>query len=144
MSKATQRTLKLLRDADYDVDMCERLIPLGVKGPMRFKRHDLFGFADIIGMREDSGICAIQSTTGGGHTQHRMDMLDNPLAERWLKCRGKLFLVSWSKKRKPGLSKKSNKPFKILIWTPRCEVFTLEMFERRKTIREAKEKEESL
>jgi len=137
MSKATQRTLKLLRDAKYTLDMVERLIPLVIKGPMRFKRHDMLGFADIVAIREDIGICAVQSTTGGGHTQHRMDMLNNPNAELWLKCGGKLFLISWAKKRDKGLTK-AGKPRKRETWVPRCEDMDLPMFERHKAKMKAK------
>jgi hypothetical protein len=109
----TSRTLEYLRSQGYVVDRVERFNPYAGKYG---KRKDLFGFADLIALGENS-IIAVQST-GSNHSQHRKKMLEDPevapLVQEWLRCGGRILLISWRKK---PLRKGS----RALRWVPKIE-----------------------
>ena len=53
----TQRSLKYLREAGYHVEVVEKTIP------RTFIKKDLFGFADLLAIRDDE-ILLVQVTSG--------------------------------------------------------------------------------
>jgi len=117
MSRHTQRTLAALKKQGYTVGMVERFIPIpGGHG----KRHDLFGFIDIIAIKEGE-ILGVQSC-GSGFSEHDKKILSEPKAVEWLKAGGKLELWAWRKiKQKRGGSR--------YIYQPRIKQYTLEDFD---------------
>ena len=127
MSKATERTLKALRDAKYDCEVVEKWKPCGplcptCHKPQFGKRHDLFNFCDIVAVRPDVGIVAVQSTVGSGHAAHLSDMKANTMVPAWLRAGGHVVLMSWSKRK---MVKKDGKLGKGERWTPRWVEVTL-------------------
>jgi carbonic anhydrase len=69
MSSPTQRSLKYLREQGYTVDVVERWIP-GAN-----IRKDLFGFIDLLAIREDE-VLGVQSTSGD-NVAARVDKIAN-------------------------------------------------------------------
>ena len=116
----TQRTLRECRARGLICDKAEKFNAYA--GPFG-RREDLFGFIDIVILDPQRGIVAIQSTGPHGHSQHRRAILENEFAYEWLKCGGKIELISWSKKLK-------HRKGKLRIWMPRIEPITTDMFER--------------
>ena len=113
----TQKTLRYLREQGLIVDKAERFNPYAGKFGIR---QDLFGFIDLIALDPQEGIIGIQSTSGNQHSKHRKAIIENENVEEWLKCGGKIWLISWSKK-------KIKRDGKALRWFPRVEKITLEM-----------------
>ena len=69
----TQRSLRRLQSQGYVAATAERydLIPDEQRGRYRLgRRHDLFGFCDVIGLREGLPIVAVQSCQKGEETAH--------------------------------------------------------------------------
>lgn len=56
---ATQKSLKVLRKFDWHCAVVEKIIP------KCFIKQDLFGFIDILAIRDDE-VLAVQTTAGGG------------------------------------------------------------------------------
>ena len=63
----TARTIKYLRECGYVGDVVERFLPYAGKFGLR---KDFLGFADLIVIRKDEGIIAVQST-GSAHSDWR-------------------------------------------------------------------------
>jgi len=124
MSKATQHTLKLLRDKGYAFDIVERWLPRG-KDNAFGNRHDMFGYADIVAMQPGRGLLAVQSTTVNGLSKHRKDILGNELAREWIECGGRLFLIAWEKVHPRT---KAGKASKSVRWKERVEEIKLKDF----------------
>lgn len=57
-------------------------------------RQDLFGFIDLIVMAY-SELWAVQVSGYSKHAEHRAKILSNANAPTWLRCGGRIFLVSW-------------------------------------------------
>lgn len=93
----TQRTLKWLRDHDYMPGIVERWVP-DPKCPGGGKRIDLFGFIDIIAIR--NGFCYGVQSCGTDHAAHAnkitVECKDQVMI--WLSCSSnRLVLMSWRK-----------------------------------------------
>ena len=115
----TQRTLRYLREHGLIAAIAERFNPYAG----RFgKRIDLFGFIDLIVLDPKEGIVAVQSTSGNCHAAHRRKIIEEKTYEvvEWLKCGGKIWLMSWSKK----LLQRGGKARR---WVPRIEKIDLEV-----------------
>jgi hypothetical protein len=85
----------MFRDVGYDAHVVEKW------QPQSRRRIDLFGFADVVAMREGSGIVAVQACTGSSHADRKAKILAEPKALTWLKSGGRIELVSWRKAAKP-------------------------------------------
>ena len=116
----TQRTLRYLRENGAKAAIVERFNPYAGRFGIR---QDLFGFIDLIALVPDEGIVGIQSTSGNCHSRHRKKILEETTQEAidWLKYDGKIWLMSWSKK-------KLRRGGKQRVWMPRIEKITLETF----------------
>jgi len=118
MSRAispTSRTLEYLRSQGWICDKVELFNPYAGKFG---QRKDLFGFADIIGLGENS-IIAVQSC-GQSFSEHdkkiRYDQQVAPNAYKWLECKGRLILIGWRKT-------KLKRGGKAERWTPRIREY---------------------
>ena len=113
----TQRTLKYLRDNGAIVDVVERFNTfIGPHG----KRHDCFGFGDILAI-SGNDIIMVQST-GQGFAEHDRTILGNEAAPKWLEAGGRIQLIAWRKiKEKRG--------GKRMIWSPRIKEYNLEHYD---------------
>lgn len=114
----TQKTLRYLREQGLIIDKAECWNPYGGKFGIR---KDLFAFIDLVALCPMEGIIGVQSTSGLQHSKHRRDILENELALEWLKCKGKIWIISWSKKL-------LHRGGKARRWIPRKEEITLENF----------------
>lgn len=116
----TQRTLKANREMGRICGIVERFNRFA--GPHGI-RQDLFGFIDLIAMSPDEGIIGVQSC-GSSFSEHRKKIFEERPAEciEWLKCGGKVELWGWRKV-------KEKRGGKRMIWKPRIEKITLDMFE---------------
>ena len=116
----TSRTLEYIRSQGWIADKVEQFnVYAGKFG----QRKDMFGFADIVAMGENS-IIAIQSC-GQDFAKHDRKILQDeqvaPNAMLWLKNGGRLILIGW---RKVKLRRGS----KALRWKPRIKEYTLSDF----------------
>ena len=112
----TQRTLGLLKGHGYLPGIVERWAP-NPKYPGGGKRIDLFGFIDIIALKEGETL-AVQSC-GQAHSEHRDKILGErrEMALRWLEpASNKLALISWRKV-------KVKRGGRAMVWRPRIEMF---------------------
>ena len=95
MSSPTQRSLGLLRKEGFCVQVVERF------NPYAKVRVDLFGFIDIVAIREDfMGILGIQTTSTGNISSRIKKILAIPEAKTWLQCGNKIIVHGWSKRGK--------------------------------------------
>ena len=108
----TQPTLKWLKDRDFMTGIVERWVP-NPKYPGGGKRIDLFGFIDIIAIR--NGMTYGVQSCGQNHAEHA-DKITGECKDkvmRWLECpSNRLVLMSW---RKVKLKRGGKK----MIWRPR-------------------------
>lgn len=116
----TSRTLEYLRSQGWLADKVELWNPYAGKFG---QRKDMFGFADIVALGENS-IIAIQSC-GQAYSEHEKKILTDevasPNAQRWLECGGRIILIGWRKiKRVKG--------GKAMVWSPRIREFKIEDF----------------
>jgi len=114
----TSRTLEYIRRQGWVADKVEQFnIYAGQFG----KRKDMFGFADIVAMGENS-IIAIQSCGASFSEHHRKLMEDDYVAPNvvtWLMNGGRLLLIGWRKvKLRPGA--------KAMRWKPRIREYQLD------------------
>lgn len=59
MSSPTQRSLKVLRDEGYHVEIVEHW------SPWAKRRNDMFGFVDLLAVHKETGdVLAVQTTSG--------------------------------------------------------------------------------
>lgn len=116
----TSRTLEYLRSQGYVVDRVERFNPYAGKFG---QRKDLFGFADLIALGENS-IIAVQSC-GGSFLRHFQKITADQevahVAIKWLECGGRILLISWSKR-------KLKRGGKAMRWVPRIKEITTSDF----------------
>lgn len=112
----TSRTLEYLRSQGWTADIVERFNPYAGKFG---QRKDMFGFADIVALGENS-IIAIQSC-GSSFAEHDRKILDDPLvaenALKWLECGGRIQLVGWRKV-------KLKRGGKAMRWQPRIKEYS--------------------
>ncbi len=110
MSKATELTLKRLRETGWTVAIVERWVQAARK------RIDAFGLIDILAVRPGA-VLGVQSTTGSQHSEHVRKALAEPRLVRVLASGMRFELWSWAKRGGRGRRK---------LWTLRRDVFVLE------------------
>lgn len=113
----TSRTLEYVRSQGWLADKVEYF------NPYARKRKDMFGFADIVALGENS-IIAIQSC-GSSFSEHFKKITEEPhVAEnalKWLDCKGRILLIGWRKV-------KLKRGGKAMRWKPRIHEFSKESF----------------
>lgn len=102
----TQRSLKDWRSRGWTCQVVEHF------NPYVCVRQDLFGFIDILAMKEGEGIVGIQTTSdnGGNMSKHliKINSLNTP--KIFLGSGGKIVIEAWGKKGARGKRK---------LWTVR-------------------------
>ena len=92
----TSRTLEYIRSQGWIADKVEQFNPYSGRYGTR---KDMFHFADIVAMGENS-IIAIQSCGQAFAEHHRKLTEDQDVAEnmyKWLECGGRVLLIGWRK-----------------------------------------------
>lgn len=119
----TQRSLKLLRDQGWTVDITEHWVSLhrkpGSKGP-RGVRRDLFGCIDLVALRHGE-LAGIQTTSGPGSARIAKIKAE-PRMVTWLEAGGTLYVHGWAKRGARGKRK---------LWD--CRVIKLTLDDLRRT-----------
>lgn len=99
----TQRSLKLLRDRGYKVGVVEHWNAyVGI-------RQDLFGFIDLIAVKEGEPVLAVQTTSYANTSAREKKIRSIPESEVWLKAGGAIEVHGW----------KHTPHGKVLRWTVR-------------------------
>lgn len=132
----TQRTLRWLRDQSYAAEVVERWIPRARRGEAESRsgvRRDLFGFADIVALRRDAGIVAVQCFSTAW-TQHVAKMTDprsevSAMVIEWLAAGGACYIVGWRRLK----LRRNSKAVRIV---PRWGMLTLDASGSRVIVRE--------
>lgn len=91
MKTTTQRTLKYLREQGFLCAIVEKW------NPYAHVRQDLFGFADILAMKPEVGIVAVQTTSRAHRKDHYDKIVACATVPLWLDCGGKIWLITWAK-----------------------------------------------
>lgn len=113
-TKATQRTLKALKDNGWSAHIVEKYIK---HENMAFgRRIDAFGFGDILAMRPPlqigpdnfmaGSIALFQCCPGNAHAEHKEKILAIPEFQIWKQAGGRVFLVSWAQRGPRGEKKR--------------------------------------
>jgi hypothetical protein len=111
----TQRSLKLLRDEGWTVSVVEywQAVPGHPGGGVR---KDLFGFGDLLALREGDKPLIVQ-TTSGANLAARRDKIDaSDAAKLWLTCGGRIEIHGWRKLKPRGQ--------KVAKWAGKREEYT--------------------
>ena len=96
----TVRSLALLRKNGYTAQVVERY------NPYAHVRIDLFGFIDIVAIKEgEDGVVGVQTTTASGFSARYKKILGIPAARIWLEAGNKILLHGWAKKGARGKRK---------------------------------------
>jgi hypothetical protein len=86
------QTMAWLREMGYLTAKVERW------NPFAKIRVDLFGFADIVAIREDQkGVLAVQTTSYSLFKDHKVKMRGVKPLKVWLKAKNPVWLVLWKK-----------------------------------------------
>jgi len=88
----TQRSLALLRKLGYTCAITEHW------NQYAFIRQDLYGFIDLLAMKEGEPLLAIQTTSTANNLARIKKILALPQAKLWLQIGNKLQVIGWSKK----------------------------------------------
>ena len=92
MNTPTTRSLKLLRDEGYTVAVTEHW------NAFANCRVDLFGFIDLVAIREDSpGVLGVQTTSVSNISARVEKIFSNPITKIWLKAGNRLEVHGWGK-----------------------------------------------
>jgi len=107
----TQRTLKLLRDDGWTLDIVERSLP----GKTFRIRRDFLNCIDIIAVRpgETAGV----QSCGQAFAAHDRKILAEEKALKWLNGGNRLILIGWRKL-------KAKRGGRAMIWKPRIKEYT--------------------
>lgn len=114
---ATKASLALLRLHGYESEVVERW------NPFARVRHDLFGFADIVALRDR--IVAVQTTTYKHAKARAVKIMREPRAERWLIAGGRIAIHGWKRTKRFGSQcfvfnmPWTGHPTAIIDWPPR-------------------------
>jgi hypothetical protein len=91
----TQRSLKLLRDGGYTAQVVEKW------NPHAMIRQDLFGFIDIIAVRDQvehvANIAGIQTTSRSNMSARIKKIKESEEAKRWHRAGGDIYVHGWAK-----------------------------------------------
>lgn len=86
------QTMKWLRDIGYTVGKTEQWLAFAKI------RRDLFGFADVVAMKEGKkGVLAVQTTHQNFIADHKKLLRTMKTVKLWLSCDNRLWLVGWNK-----------------------------------------------
>ena len=108
----TVRSLALLRKAGYSAQVVERY------NPYAHVRIDLFGFIDIVAVKEgESGVLGVQTTSQSNVGARIKKVLGIPQAKIWLQAGNSIVVHGWAKKGKAGKRK---------LWQVTTRCITLE------------------
>lgn len=116
----TGRTLNYLRERGWIADKVEQFNPYAGKFG---QRRDMFGFADIVALGENS-IIAVQSCGQAFAAHDRKITQDEdvaPNALKWIECGGRILLIGWRKV-------KLKRGGKAMRWQPRLKEYSVENF----------------
>lgn len=103
----TQRSLKLLRDQGWHAEVVEQF------NSFTKQRKDLFGFADIIAIREGERVL-VQTTSGTNLAARRTKILSLDTHRLCLSAGFRIVLHGWRKV-------KVKRGGKAMVWSPRVE-----------------------
>lgn len=103
----TQRSLKLLRERGYIVDVIEKWIPCtpkGFKGPI--KRRDAWNFGDLLAAKIGVQGATLVQTTSGSNVSARLAKIKS-IAEAgiWLASGNRIVCHGWAKRGERGKRK---------------------------------------
>lgn len=110
----TQRTLAKLKALGFTAGIVEKW------NQFARIRQDLFGFCDIVAMREGVGTVLIQACAGASHAARRDKVLAEPRAAIAAKCGNRIEVWSWAKRGARGDRK---------LWTLNREDLTAQLRE---------------
>lgn len=89
----TQRSLAYLRKNNYHCQVVEKF------NQYAMVRIDLFGFIDILAMKEgEKGLIGIQTTSTGNLSARVKKIMDLPIHKVWLNTGNKIILHGWAKR----------------------------------------------
>ena len=117
MKLPTARTLEALRKEGYSAHVVEKWIP------QTRRRSDLFGFIDIVAIKEDRPILGVQATSTSNISSRIAKALSIPELRVWLSCGAEFEVHGWSKRGRRGQRK---------LWTLSKRIITLEYLEEDK------------
>ena len=101
MTSPTQRSLKLLRERGYTVQVVERW------NSFAHIRQDLFGFIDLVAIRaSERGVTAIQTTSGSNVAARMLKIRQEPRAGIWLAAGNRIVIHGWRKAGERGKVKR--------------------------------------
>ena len=86
----TARTLDYLRDLGYTVGVVER------HNAFSGKKNDLFGFIDLIAIRDGETI-GVQATSTGNINARFKKILEEPRSSEWLRAGNKIMVIGFKK-----------------------------------------------
>lgn len=100
MASPTSRSLEMLRKAGWTVAIVEKFNRFGGAFGVR---QDLFGFIDILSIREDFGFLGVQTTSDGDVNRRLKKIAAEPRALIFIRAGGRIAVHGWKKggKRSP-------------------------------------------
>jgi hypothetical protein len=94
MTSPTQLSLRDLRNRGYTAQVVERF------NPFAKVRQDLFGFIDIVAIREgENGVTGVQTTSGPNVAARIAKAKTIPALKTWLFACNGLYVHGWTKKK---------------------------------------------
>lgn len=91
MGSPTQRSLKYMREKNYECEVTERW------NPFARKRKDLFGFIDVLCLGDSGDIVGVQSTSDSNISARVAKITDSPLVGRVRKAGIRIVVQGWKK-----------------------------------------------
>lgn len=103
MSSPTERSIAFLEEEGWDVEKTEKVIRIPPEqrrpGMPPVRRKDLFGFGDLLAIKEGERHLVVQTTSGsnvsGRLAKITLDPAVAPRAERWLRTNGRIVIHGW-------------------------------------------------
>lgn len=114
----TQRSTKFLREQGYTTYITERW------NSFAKIRQDLFGFIDLVAIKDGFPIAGIQTTSGSNISARIAKILELEAARVWLRAGGAIYVHGWKKLKPRGV--------KVAKWHCDVRQITLETFIQRK------------
>ena len=116
MTSPTQRTLSLLREQGWSVAITEHW------NSFTRRRQDMFGFVDLLAVREDEKPLLLQVTSGANTSARRTKILGIPEAKVCLQADMRIVVVGWRKL-------KVKRGGKAMRWAPKWEEIYISDFD---------------
>jgi len=111
----TARSMTAMRETGWHPEVVERF------NHWTKRRHDLFGFADILAMKKGHAPILIQTTSSSNLAARRRKVLESPLAALALSGGFRIMLHGWGKY-------KIKRGGKAMRWRLREEEVTIDQF----------------